>query len=186
MTKVNQVPGSAPSASPEYQAFSDMLNRCYRPKTNSYKTHGARGIRVCRRWRYSKHGGEGTKIEAFLRFMEDMGPRPEDMTLERKDVLGNYTPENCCWATMKRQANNRRNTLLVTIHGVTKLLSEWAEHSGVSGALIRHRLMAGWPAEQAIRPTGQSGTREMDVLGLRLWRGKRAVDDHPATSRIAD
>ncbi|KKK88858.1 hypothetical protein LCGC14_2738920, partial [marine sediment metagenome] len=97
------VRGEAVSRSTEYQAFSDMLNRCYRPATNSFKTHGARGIRVCVRWRDRQHGGMGTRIEAFARFFSDIGERPDGFTLERLDVMRNYTPRNCTWSTAKRQ-----------------------------------------------------------------------------------
>lgn len=170
---------------PEYQPFRDMLNRCYREATASFATHGGRGIRVSKEWLPEKQGGTKTSREAFESFYGSLGDRPKGMTLERIDVNGNYAPENCRWDTWKRQANNRRNTLLVTIHGETHLLSKWATITGVCGSLLRHRLIAGWPAEQAIRPVGKSGTRDMDVLGLRLWKGKREIDEHPATSRIA-
>lgn len=46
-------------------------------------------------------------FEAFLR---DMGRCPPGLTLERKDVNGNYEKGNCKWATQKEQQNNRRNT----------------------------------------------------------------------------
>lgn len=74
-----------------------MRDRCYRPGTNGYKSFGGRGITVCDRWR-----------ENFGAFLQDMGDRPDGMTLDRIDVDGNYEPQNCRWATAKEQQANKR------------------------------------------------------------------------------
>jgi hypothetical protein len=113
-----------------------MLTRCYNLNNPAYPDYGGRGITVCERWRYS-----------FLDFWEDMGTCPPGLTLERRDNNASYTPENSEWATRKRQAQNRRSSVMVTYQGETHCLKAWAEKLG-----LRYKLLWRTINEHGIAP----------------------------------
>jgi hypothetical protein len=98
-----------------------------------------RGIVVCDRWLM------------FENFLEDMGERPSlQYSIERIDVNGNYTPENCKWATHSEQCRNRRNNRIVEVNGVSLCVAAWAEKFGIQASTITMRLLSGWNAIDAV------------------------------------
>lgn len=82
---------------PEYKTWAGMIARCYNPKEQNFEYYGERGIRVCDTW-----------LTSFEVFHQDMGERPDGMSLDRIDVNGNYSKENCKWSTVSEQAYNKR------------------------------------------------------------------------------
>lgn len=101
--------------SSEYKSWQSMNQRCSNPQDDHYENYGFRGISVSERW-----------VDSFENFLADMGLKPSKRhTIDRKDVNGNYTPDNCKWSTPKEQANNRRNNRMLTLNGETLNLSQW-------------------------------------------------------------
>jgi hypothetical protein len=84
-----------------YISWGSMKQRCANEKATGYKNYGGRGITVCERWL----GKDG-----FVNFLEDMGERPEGLSIDRIYNDGNYEPSNCRWATKKEQENNKRRS----------------------------------------------------------------------------
>lgn len=124
---------------PTYKSWAHMLYRTTNPDHPDWGLYGGRGIITCDRWR------------SFENFLEDMGERPRGTSIDRIDVNGNYEPGNCRWADPKTQARNVRRAILLTHHGETLPLAEWAERMGVVYGTLYSRLKAcGWDTEKAL------------------------------------
>lgn len=123
-----------------YVCWKNMKIRCTKPNSQNYYLYGGRGIKVCERW-----------LESFENFYEDMKDGYSDgLTLERIDVDGNYTKENCTWATKSEQCKNKRNTAYITYKGVTKRAFDWAEIIGANPRSLSRRVYLGWTPEECL------------------------------------
>lgn len=115
-----------------------MLYRCYKEDHASYQNYGARGIFVDERW------------WDFENFYKDMFPKPLGTQLDRKDVLGPYSRENCRWVTRKINGLNKTNNKLVKFGDINKPVSWWARKRGMAYNTLSNRLTRGWPIEKAL------------------------------------
>jgi len=94
-----------------YRSYHSMIKRCTDPKYKNFQYWGGRGVNVCSRW-----------LESFENFLEDMGERPEDTTLNRIGSSKIYSKETCNWADKKEQAFDQRvyKNNLTGVTGVSK------------------------------------------------------------------
>ena len=106
-----------------YNTWKGMKARCQNGNHKSYKYYGDRGIGICDEW--------SSSYQKFKEWALDNGYE-EGLTLDRIDVNGNYTPENCRWATMKEQGRNRRNNKMMIYEDNILTQSEIIEKSGLS------------------------------------------------------
>lgn len=133
-----------------WKAWMKMRARCRIRSEQRYPNYGGRGIKVCERW------------NVFENFLADMGEAPEGMTIERIDVNGHYTPENCRWATADEQYSNTTRTVFVTFHGRRVPFRDLVKAAGIKYATASARVFRyGWPAERAfpnLRPEQLHGS----------------------------
>jgi hypothetical protein len=126
------------SGIPAYKVWDSMLQRCRNPRDRSFANYGGRGIGVCERW------------EKFENFLGDMGEPPPGMTLDRRENDGDYTPENCKWATRSEQMRNTRQSRILTFKDKSLCVVDWAEILGIDRKVLYKRLDYGWSVEKTL------------------------------------
>ena len=125
---------------PEYWVWIGAKRRCSESGHKAFRSYGSRGIQMCDEWRND-----------FAAFYAHMGPRPSVRhSLDRIDNERGYEPGNCRWADMSTQARNTRRNHWIAIDGERRLLTDWAESSGVNHSTIIHRLKSGWNPKEAV------------------------------------
>lgn len=143
---------------PEYNIWYGMMSRCNDTNDSVYHNYGGRGIRVCEF--IADHPANLFRVVG----KRPKCNKPRQYSLDRKDNLGHYSCGKCkqCkemgwemnlrWATQKEQCRNIRRNRMVTIGGLTKCISEWAEISGLKPLTIRTRMELGWPSSELLSP----------------------------------
>lgn len=98
-----------------YRTWCDMKRRCYHEYNNKYHIYGARGITVCDDW---------LSYNAFYEWAMSSGYE-DTLTIDRIDVNGNYEPNNCRWADVITQANNKRNNIRIEGLSLTDISNKY-------------------------------------------------------------
>lgn len=93
-----------------YGIYRRILQRCYDPNVKDYRNYGSRGIAVCEKWL----GDNG--FMNFYNWSVSHGYSGK-LSIDRIDNNRGYSPDNCRWATIEQQVNNRRVTRYVKING---------------------------------------------------------------------
>ncbi len=122
-----------------YSCWSALKKRCNNPKNSWYRRYGGRGITVCERW------------DKFENFLEDMGPKPDGLSIDRINNDLGYFKENCRWATSKEQNNNRNNTRRFFYKGSLRTTDELADLTGICRETLNSRIyQRKWDLEKAL------------------------------------
>ncbi len=140
-----------------YRLWHGIVERCENRRAHHYKDYGGRGIKICRRWRVS-----------FMAFKGDMGPRPSlKHSVDRIRNNGNYTPDNCRWATKLVQANNTRGNRFITFNGETLTLTQWSRRFGINPITLHGRLKFNWPLSEAFSKPAKKRTASPTIQSIR-------------------
>ena len=134
-----------------YNSWVGMRQRCRYDGHTEFHRYGGRGITYDDRW------------NSFDKFLEDMGPKPVGMSLDRIDNDKNYCKENCRWSDKEAQSSNTSRNVLVAWGGKKLTLKQLANTLGVKYDLLHnwHR-SRGLPIEAAVEralerpPTGSN------------------------------
>lgn len=116
-----------------YNIWISMRKRCENPNDRAYRWYGKRGISVCPEWL-----GENGFINFYNWAMAN--GYEENLTIDRKNVNGNYEPSNCRWVTMKEQANNTRRNIIIIYNDKEKTLEELCEQYNLKYGIMYYRI----------------------------------------------
>lgn len=99
-----------------YNIWKAMKERCYTKTATRYKDYGGKGIRICPEWEHD--------AKAFCDWAMNNG-YADNLTIDRIDVYGDYSPQNCRWVSLREQANNRTNNVRILHNGELVTLAEF-------------------------------------------------------------
>lgn len=138
-----------------YNIWCGMKARCYNPNSEKYKNYGARGIKICEQWVNDFHNfSEWAKVNGFVE-KASYG----QCTIDRINVDGDYSPENCRFTTLKEQMNNTTRNRYIEYNGNIKTVSQWSDYSGINQSCLLRRLKLGWSIEKALLTPIRKGVK---------------------------
>lgn len=134
-----------------YDIWKGMILRC----EDKDSRWGGRGIKVCDEWK---------DFSTFRDWALSNGYR-DDLTIDRKDNDGDYTPENCRWTDALHQARNRSTNIDIRIGNSVRCLTEWCEIFDLDYGIVWHRYHEGYDTDKLFKPTqGRYRGNQQDQL----------------------
>jgi len=124
-----------------YRIWRGMIKRTSNENVKEYHRYGGRGISICKEWR--------DNFESFEKWALENGYK-DNLTIDRKNNDGNYSPENCRWVNWKVQESNRGDVKKYTYKGGLKTIPELAEMANMRTETLRERIKKGMEISEAV------------------------------------
>ena len=143
------------------KTWYSIRRRAFNTHNPRFKDYGGRGIKLCDRW-LDYENFKSDMQQSYIEHVREFGEF--DTTIERKDVDGDYCPENCTWATREEQGSNKRNTVKLNYHGETFTLRQLSENFNINYYALKDRIYRGWDIESSLtipvrKPTNSEGVQ---------------------------
>lgn len=149
-----------------FKIYHGIKARCYNKNFNEYDRYGGRGIGLCKEWLDNP--------QSFFDWSLQNGYN-DDLTIDRIDNNGNYSPENCRWITRKEQNSNTSRNVIYEYNGEALNLSRICEKYGINYSTIRKRLKCGMSIKEAVEtPINKSYSRSK--RGMKIPAKRTSTD----------
>lgn len=120
--------------------LTQIKQRCYNANYKLYSRYGGRGIKMCQEWL--------DDTEIFCKWAIENGFE-KGLTIDRIDNDKGYSPENCRWANILVQCNNRTSNRILIYNGVAYTAANLARQTGLTYWTFMQRLnKMKWPLEK--------------------------------------
>lgn len=138
-----------------HSIWGNMKDRCFNKNSDRYYRYGGRGVSICDEWMI---------FDNFYNWALNNGYQ-DNLTIDRVNNDGNYTPDNCRWADNITQANNKSNNNVLTYNGESHTLREWSRLIGIDSRTIFKRINRdGWTLEDALNKPIRKVKKGNDAL----------------------
>lgn len=126
-----------------YNIYTHMKGRCNNQNNKKYSCYGARGIKVCKEW-----------LESYEKFAAwaKLNGYSDGLTIERIDVNGDYSPQNCKWISMKDQCHNKQNTIRIDDNGELLSVKDFSNKYSIPEKTVFWRISHNWNIDRLKQP----------------------------------
>ena len=153
-----------------YRIWHNMKTRCYNKNHERYYCYGGKGVKVCDEW-----------INDFIAFRDwaYANGYSDNLTIDRIDNNGPYSPDNCRWVTPYVQSNNMSTNVFYTYDGMTLTQKCWDYALGIPYKFTHAKIKSGYTFDQVVEEArekdGINGIYFLNEYGLPY----RPQDDNP-------
>lgn len=141
-----------------------MKKRCYNTSSDTHYTYKEKHVQICPEWKDPENG-----LKNFAEWAMSHGYR-DDLTIDRIDNNGPYSPDNCRWVPLYVQSNNKSNNVYYTYDGTTFTASCWGYALGMPSSNIRDGVNRGHTIDEIIgnrmKSHGINGIYFLNEYGL--------------------